>query len=135
MAAARRCDHCREPYIAKTVRSRYCSNVCRVMAAKSRGSTSATVGVEPAGVASSDIADATLAQLEQAGVEGSPLGQSALLLARRIGAGMDSGSSIAALNREWRMVMAEALACADTGDGIDELRGRRDVKRASASAG
>lgn len=73
---------------------------------------------------------AVLAELTAAGRLEGHLGASALALAARI----DSSTSVqgfAALVKELRAVMAAALAGVQSeADPVDELRGRRDRKRA-----
>jgi hypothetical protein len=54
------------------------------------------------------------------------LGQQAILLAGRIGAPFDTGSSVAAVSKELRAVMVKALEHAEVGaDPLDQLRARR----------
>lgn len=71
------------------------------------------------------------ATLTESGVLDTPNGQLALKLAGRIeNQSNDSGSSIAALSKELRLVMAEAMnrvVAAD--DPIDELQRRRESRR------
>jgi hypothetical protein len=45
--------------------------------------------------------------------------------ARRIGAPFDTGSSVAAVSKELRAVMAKALEDAHGADPLDQLRARR----------
>lgn len=70
----------------------------------------------------------TLADLEAAGAQDSGLAASALLLAEQIDSRQESGSSLAALNREWRATMAEATR-GQVRSGLatmrDELAARR----------
>lgn len=80
------------------------------------------------------LSKATLAALEEAGRTDTPAGRAALLLARRLDmTTADTGSSIAALVREHRATLAAALANAQTGDRVDELKERRDRKRATGA--
>lgn len=77
------------------------------------------------------ITAAVRAELESASKLDTHLGQLAVTLAGRIDAGDDSGGGVAALSRELREVMAHAVTgAAIPGDPLDELRVRRDGKRA-----
>lgn len=77
---------------------------------------------------------ATRAELESVGREGSSEGQKALLLARRLDEGVrDTGMGLAAVMRAHSAALAEAVKGASTaGDPVDELRARRDRKRAAS---
>jgi len=70
-------------------------------------------------------------ELEQAGRLDTRLGQMAVALAEKLAAGRDTGSAMAAVSREFRSVMDEAMrgAMIET-DELDELAARRDSKRA-----
>jgi len=59
-------------------------------------------------------------------------GQAALLLARRMESGDDAGAALAQMVRQLRETMASALSSAvpDEVDPVDELRARRDRRRA-----
>ena len=77
------------------------------------------------------LVDATVAELERAGVESSALGRAALLLARRIESGQDGGSAVASLVKQWQDTMARATAGAEPQavSTLDQLRARRDARR------
>ncbi|HWU47210.1 MAG TPA: hypothetical protein VN133_10685 [Humibacter sp.] len=72
----------------------------------------------------------TTAALEQAGMLASPEGQRALFVARRLeAAGMDTGSSIAALIREHAAQLDAAIAKAKiVADPLDELLEKRRAR-------
>lgn len=124
----RKCDTCGREYGAKTARSRFCSDVCRVR--KFRGAAPAP-GVE---CAASPLVSAARRELEAAGRLDTVLGQQVLLLAARL-SGTDTGAAVAALSRELRATMAEALRGVRRGaDPVDDLRGRRDRKRGRLGA-
>ena len=75
----------------------------------------------------SELWTATLDELTSAGRVASASGQAALLLARRLDSGLtETGSSVAAMIREHRAALADALkgATAET-NPLDELRARR----------
>lgn len=76
------------------------------------------------------LMEATRKELSAAGVEGSMLGQAALLLAGRIEFGGEPGSAVAQMVRQLRDTMAAALAteeptAVDPVDEIGEARRRR----------
>ena len=76
------------------------------------------------------VVAATLATLRSAGREETVAGAAALALAEILDAGSQSGSSAAALVKELRATMDEALAGVRTTTSlVDELRARRDAKR------
>jgi hypothetical protein len=85
-------------------------------------------------VPSGSLAAATQAELDRAGRLGSAVGQAALALARRIDASQgETGSALAALVREHRATLAEAVKDAEVAaDPLDELRNRRERKLASS---
>lgn len=61
------------------------------------------------------------------------LGQQALALAAQIVSPFQTGAGVASLSKELRAVMAEAMrGVAAAADPVDELRRRRDAKRAAA---
>lgn len=72
------------------------------------------------------------AELTAAGMLDSHQGQAALLLARRMESGDDAGAALAQMVRQLRETMASALSSAvpDEVDPVDELRARRDRRRA-----
>jgi hypothetical protein len=72
------------------------------------------------------LVEAVTSELEAAGRLNSSLGQQGILLAARIGAPFDTGSSIAAVSKELRVVMTKALKDTQLGtDPLDQLRARR----------
>lgn len=136
----RNCAACGSPYEAKTSRSKYCSERCKrryhrgaraeepaPQRAKKRAKRSAD---EPATIQS--VEAATIMQLAEANRLGTPLGQSALILARRLDASSaDTGAGVASLAKQLQATLDAALANADTADDpLDELRARREAKRA-----
>ena len=119
----RSCDVCAAPYEAARATSKFCGATCRQRA--QRGHT----GDVPHEPTSGTIA-AVRAELEAAGRLETHLGQAALALAGRI----DSATAVmgfAALVKELRATMEAALAnVREAADPVDELRSRRDAKRA-----
>lgn len=77
------------------------------------------------------LAAAARGELAAVGRDRTAAGQAVLVLARRIDANSaESGSSLAAMVREFRAALAGALEGAgEAVDPVDELRARRDRKR------
>lgn len=77
----------------------------------------------------SGLLGATRRQLEDAGRLDSIAGQAALVLAEQLVNGQHSGAGYAALVRELRATIAEALdGAAVANDPLDEIKLRRDLK-------
>ena len=123
------CAHCGEPMEAASSRKRFCSTTCRVRAHEAAKVTplQRSERSQPAG----RVADAVRAELKRVGRESSSLGASALLLAERIDAGKEPGSALAALNRELRATLAEALR-GETRSGVAAMRDELAERRARA---
>jgi hypothetical protein len=128
----RACDSCGAPYSAKSPLSRYCSSRCAKRAQRTGLSRSAAepavVAVVPSGAGA--VEAAVRGALETAGRLSAPLGQVALVLARRLDApGGESGSGLASVARQLAVTLAAVTADAPpAGDLLDELRIRRDRK-------
>lgn len=110
-------------------RKRFCSTTCRTSAHKAGGVPVVTVPfrserAESAGAVTKSVRT----ELAAAGREDSALGAAALLIAARIDANAEPGAAMAALLRELRATMAEALRTSSTSvvAGMrDELAERR----------
>lgn len=78
------------------------------------------------------VVSVVTAELTEAGMLDSHQGQAALLLAQRLESGDDTGAALAQMVRQLRETMASALSSAvpDEVDPVDELRARRDRRRA-----
>lgn len=120
----RSCAVCGRDYEAKRKDSITCSATCR---SNRRNGASITNPVD------SPLVKATRAELEAAGKLDTRHGQQALVLAAR----MSTGSGVGPLSKELDRVMAAATGIAPSttpgagqGDDVDELRARRDAKRA-----
>lgn len=125
----RNCDTCGRPYEAKSIRSRFCSDTCRVR--KSRGAAPPPSAED----SETPLVKATRKELAAAGQQHSALGQLALALAARMSTGQTT-AGLATLSRELRTVVAAAIGSTPTrtpaagqGDELDELKARRDAKR------
>jgi hypothetical protein len=123
----RKCEVCGVTYEAKHPRAKYCTTRCRVR--NSRGAAKPSTDKNP-------LVAAITRELEAAGKLDTMLGQTALALGARM-SGTDTGAGVASLARELRSVMVAAVgsspsagSSAGRDDGVDELRARRDKKRA-----
>lgn len=130
----RRCDSCGSEYEAKRKTSKFCSTRCRVRAHE-RQETVAEFPLQPPealGEGSGPVETVTRRILGEAERVDTVLGQQAITLAGRLDRpGSDTGSSVAALSKEFRAVMDAAMAGVGVAaDPLDELRARRDRKRA-----
>jgi len=119
----RTCAVCGRDFDAKRKDAITCGATCR---SNRRNGKSATTPTD------TPLVRATRAELEAAGKLDTRLGQQALVLA----AGMSTGSGVGQLSKELDRVMEAAIGisvkppAAGTGDAVDELRARRDAKRA-----
>ena len=128
----RACDSCGAPYFARSPLSRYCSPRCAKRAQRTGLARSvpepAVVATVPSGAGA--VEAAVQSALEAAGRLSAPLGQVALVLARRLDApGGESGSALAAVAKQLTMTLATVTSDAPpAGDLLHELRIRRDRK-------
>lgn len=125
-----RCALCGEPFEAKRSTKRYCSASCRARA--SQGATPVTDLPRPT---ANGVEAATRAELDAADRLDTALGQAALALARRVDSDRETGASAAAVTKEWRTVMTEALkgagaAASPLDRARDELARRRAARGA-----
>ena len=133
----RTCDVCGTEYQAKRATSKFCSDRCR----KRSQRAPELAPVVPLDAAPSTppaqyrgpIEAATLTELEAVGQDATALGTLALMLARRLdGISVDTGSSIAAVVREHKKTLAEAIAAGTAeADPLDQLAKRRAERRAA----
>ena len=131
----RDCDVCQQPYEAKRATSKYCSANCRVRASRAPEQvTPPLVAVDFNPASAGALYAATLRELEACEQVESSLGQTALLLARRLDdTPMDTGSSVAALVREHRATLLEAVERGTiAADPLDQLSIRRRERLAHA---
>lgn len=129
------CEVCPAEFEAKRASAKYCSERCKKRAQRRPGGTGTAkvlpLPPEPTSESvGSRLAAATLAELEQAGRAETAAGQAALALARRIdAAGSETGTALAAMVREHRATLADAVRDAKkAADPLDELRARRERK-------
>jgi hypothetical protein len=107
---------------------KFCTT-CRPPRTKAK---SATKVAPPARFDAVDLVGSVRSDLARAGLVTSPLGQQALMLAQRIVRDEDTGSALASLHKELRLVLGQAMAGApsEEGDLLDELAARRERRRA-----
>ncbi len=128
----RPCDSCRTRYTPKSPLSRYCGSRCAKRAQRTGLSRSAAepavVAVVPSGAGA--VEAAVRGALEAAGRLSTPLGEVALVLARRLDApGGESGSGLASVAKQLAVTLAAATADIRPADDLlNELRARRDRK-------
>lgn len=138
--ARRACDACGAIYQPARVTSKFCGDRCRKRAQRARLSKfdrqpRDDVSALPSTVRKpGPVTVAVLAELVAANRHDSALGQQCLYLAGRIDHGLaESGSALAALNRELRATRSEALAAvAGPGDALDEMARKREERLARA---
>ena len=130
----RNCDVCQTSYEAKRPSSKYCSERCRKRAQRSPEATPAPMVIVMPPSSGGSLVTATLNELAAVSQIDSSLGQSALLLARRLDeGGMDTGSSVAAMIREHRATLAEAISSGKVAaDPLDQLAAQRLSRLARA---
>jgi endogenous inhibitor of DNA gyrase (YacG/DUF329 family) len=135
------CARCAQPFSTSSRRARFCSSKCRTAATRARAKGQPETVAVPAKPKvkrkpkSTDSPTGTLgaviSELTTAGRLETSAGQAAIALATRIDEGAESSAGLAALTRELRAAMAEALAnVTEAGDALDELRARREARRA-----
>jgi hypothetical protein len=143
----RPCESCGRSYEAASPRSKYCGNTCRSRAhraaggrehGQSAGDNVRSLRAAP-DTAGGDESGGMVASLERKLRDADRLdtweGQGALVLARRIEAGRDTGSAIASLHRELRVAIAEALkGVGDVESAVTRRRNELAERRAARHA-
>ena len=127
------CDACGAPYEAIRANARFCSDRCRKRTARKPKPLTEmpTVPTDDAPLVTSQLSKTVTEELIAGGVLDTSPGQAALLLAQRMELGAtDTGSAVAAMSRELRSLMAEALGKSEAvSDPMDELKARRESRR------
>jgi hypothetical protein len=130
------CSVCGELFEAQRYNAKTCSVTCRKRASRSSGPAEVTalpVGESPEKPQTHPLVAQTERELDEAGVIGTVLGQTALRLAGKLAGNSDTGSAMASLSREFRTVMQQALSeGTKKTDSLDELAARR-LQRASGA--
>lgn len=130
------CASCGGEFEAKRAAAKYCGERCKKRAQRKPGGVRAAdasaPAAPPARVGFGPVGEATAAELERAGRLETAAGRAVLALAGRIDAAhMETGTALAALVREHRAALAEAVRDAEVAaDPLDELRARRERKSA-----
>lgn len=123
------CALCGAVFATKSPRAKWCSEACRKR--HDRAEARAQRFGQPPALVSGAVTAATVAELEAACQLDTPLGVTAVLLARRIDGSTlaDSAASLIAmvreLARELELIRKERTV---PHDPVDELRARRDAK-------
>lgn len=134
------CARCGADFETRRRSARWCSDRCRTQASRARKAGKPDT-VKPPTKAKPrkarpvevevGVTPAVVRELAAAGRGETSAGRAAVALARRIDDGAESSAGLAALTRELSCRMAEALADVETAaDSIDELRARREARRA-----
>lgn len=131
--ATRQCAVCGKPFEAARSTAKYCGSSCRARA--SQGAGAARPVGPPAGLnadrSDRGLVQSTQAALVEAGVLQTVAGQQAMLLAHRMTSPSETGAAVASMSKQLSAVMVEALKSVKRVDPLDELRQRRDTKRAA----
>ncbi len=126
----RSCESCGGPYEAVRATARFCSERCRKRA--QRGHLIDLPAAAGTGAPDGGLSTRVAAELGEAGRLNTSLGQGALVLARRIEEGRDTGTAVAALMRELRAVLTDALKGAQTRSALDGYRDELAARRRGA---
>jgi hypothetical protein len=124
------CQSCARPFEAKRPAAKFCGDTCRKRAQRAPG-TAKTLLTSDVPKLASPLVRTTQAALESAGVVETVAGQQALLLAERMSNPHETGAAVASMSKQLQSVVSEALRSVKRSDPLDELRGRRDQKRAA----
>lgn len=139
---ARTCRSCGESIDGLAPSAKYCkAPACVTSRAKARKRRERVgdvlpILVDPTAYRAGSVLEATLRELEGAGVAGTVEGEVALALARRIDGQADTGSAMASLSRELRVTLAAALRLAESpADPIVDLQRHREERERRAAGG
>lgn len=132
----RSCDACGTEYEAKRASSQFCGDTCRKRAKRGARAPTGRPAAARATVVEADFAPEggeaeqfTRKQLDEAGRLDTALGRVALILARRLDAGGDTGAGLASLAKRHAEQLELATAGANqVADPLDELKAARDRK-------
>lgn len=119
------CVRCGKPFEAKRSTAKYCGSTCRSLESTDPGGGS-VVDLPPSEPSPESTYAVTRAELEKHERLMTPQGMAALVIARKLDDGSDSGSAIAALAKQLASTMDLALAGVRVADDpLDELAVRR----------
>ena len=123
------CSRCGSDFETARRSARWCSDRCRTAAARARKAGKPETSSKPKRRKPAPQTEPDHGMT--AGRADTSAGRTAIALARRIDDGAESSAGMAALTRELSARMAEATASVESeGDAIDELRARREARRA-----
>ncbi len=135
----RNCGACGAGFDARSPQAKFCSDVdCRRQRERARksGMGAVVIPIVPLDpeVSCGPVESAALVELTAAGRESTSIGRLVLALAARSDAlAGDTGSSAAALAKEYRAARAEALEGASGSTSVgDDLRARREARMSGA---
>lgn len=139
--SATKCQHCGERFKAQRRTAKFCSAKCRNEAGRRRRTgTGPQVGmvIEQRAASVADrprmaLVAAVEAELDMLGKGHTMLGAQALEMAGLIAGGGETGAAVAALSRELRSIMVLVSRGVERGDEVDDLKAKRDEKRAAAA--
>ena len=130
MTLTRPCEACGAPMTAPRANKRFCSDGCRADTHAGRALSAAVRALPPA-PADESIVAAVRAELTGAGRHTSAVGRSALHLAGLIESNTVPPAALAALNKELRATLAEALQISTT-SAVATIRDELAARRARA---
>jgi hypothetical protein len=102
------CALCKKPFSAQRSSAKYCSGSCRARWAQGERPTPDDE-TSSGGLSLGAVAAATSRELSDAERLDTALGQAALRLAERLDSGRETGAAAAAVTRELRATLADAL--------------------------
>lgn len=120
--AVKACEQCGTEFEAARSTAKFCSATCRSRKRRRPAGTLAIPG----------MVDQVTRRLEQVAKLDTALGQLALIVARRLESGAETGSAIAALTDRMVKLLALVEGEGATGDLLDEVAKKRDEKTARA---
>ena len=133
----RPCEVCGVVYEAKRRTSKYCGAKCRVKASRGYVTTPELANVValgtvvPAEPEQGPTYAATLRELTEAERHDTALGEAALVLARRVDGGRDTGAGLAALVKQLEATLRSATSGAtDEASALDKARDELAARRA-----
>lgn len=129
----RTCDVCGEQFEAKSKRAKYCSDRCRQRRHRGAGSV-ADVRTLPTPTAT--VEAQTRTKLEEVDRLDTPLGQAALVLARRLDDGIrETGAGLASLTKQFQATFEAATANVQQAQSpLDKARDELAERRARRGA-
>lgn len=125
------CVQCGKPFEAQRASAKYCSSSCRAYASQGVAPVVQISGSDRSGGSVGELVASVIERVDSAGLSSTPDGLGAILLARQLEESSD-GSKTAALYRQFTVAMDRLDALAPKAGAMDDLRLRRDRKRARA---